>query len=96
MGDGASMATARGAAAPVAGFENLPDHPQEALAGCPARRLFRGGGAPLGDAGAGAVVLGCAGMAPVRARLEQDAGLAVIDPVQAAAAMALGLAGPPQ
>ncbi|WP_172328255.1 aspartate/glutamate racemase family protein [Mangrovicoccus sp. HB161399] len=49
----------------------------------------------LGDAGAGAVVLGCAGMAPVRARLEQDAGLAVIDPVQAAAAMALGLAGAP-
>lgn len=45
----------------------------------------------LGDLGAGAVVLGCAGMAPIRARLEADTGLAVVDPVVAAAAMALGI-----
>ncbi|MGR3804748.1 aspartate/glutamate racemase family protein [Marinibacterium profundimaris] len=50
-------------------------------------------GRELGEMGAGAVVLGCAGMAPVRARLEQEIGIKVIDPVQAAAAMALGLAG---
>ena len=50
-------------------------------------------GRELGDMGAGAVVLGCAGMAPVRARLERDIGIPVIDPVQAAASMALGLVG---
>ncbi|WP_339115602.1 aspartate/glutamate racemase family protein [Thioclava sp. GXIMD2076] len=44
----------------------------------------------LGAAGAGAIVLGCAGMAPIRARLERDTGLAIIDPVLAAAAIALG------
>jgi len=43
----------------------------------------------LGAMGAEAVVLGCAGMAPIRARLEADTGLAVIDPVTAAAGMAL-------
>ncbi|MBE9639987.1 aspartate/glutamate racemase family protein [Salipiger mangrovisoli] len=50
-------------------------------------------GRELAQKGAGAVVLGCAGMAPIRARLERDIGIAVIDPVQAAAAMALGLVG---
>lgn len=44
----------------------------------------------LGRMGAGAIVLGCAGMAPIRARLERDTGLAVIDPVMAAASIALG------
>ena len=44
----------------------------------------------LGAAGAGAIVLGCAGMAPIRARLERETGLAVIDPVMAAASIALG------
>ncbi|SLN27689.1 Asp/Glu/Hydantoin racemase [Aquimixticola soesokkakensis] len=43
----------------------------------------------LRDMGAGAVVLGCAGMAPIRAQLERDSGLAVIDPVVAGAALAL-------
>ncbi|ATI41378.1 Asp/Glu/hydantoin racemase [Pacificitalea manganoxidans] len=43
----------------------------------------------LGEMGAGAVVLGCAGMGPVRARLEADTGLAIIDPVTAAGGMAL-------
>ncbi len=47
-------------------------------------------GARLKAMGAGAVVLGCAGMAGHRARLEAELGLAVIDPTQAAVAMALG------
>ncbi|CAH2603880.1 Hydantoin racemase [Rhodovastum atsumiense] len=42
-------------------------------------------------AGAGAVVLGCAGMSGHRARLEQALGVPVIDPTQAAVATALGL-----
>ena len=50
-------------------------------------------GQDLRDRGAGAVVLGCAGMAPIRAQLQSDIGIKVIDPVQAGAAMALGLAG---
>lgn len=40
--------------------------------------------------GAEVVILGCAGMADYRARLEQDLGMAVIDPCQAGASMALG------
>ncbi|KAA2317224.1 Asp/Glu/hydantoin racemase [Pseudooceanicola sediminis] len=47
-------------------------------------------GRQLRALGAGAVVLGCAGMAPIRARLEAEIGVAVIDPVVAAAAMAMG------
>ena len=39
---------------------------------------------------AGAVVLGCAGMSGHRARLEAELGLPVIDPTQAAVALALG------
>lgn len=48
-------------------------------------------GQTLKERGAGALVLGCAGFAPRRAALEQALGIAVIDPVQAAAGMALGL-----
>ena len=51
--------------------------------------LAAAGRALLAD-GAGAVVLGCAGMARHRAGLEKALGVPVIDPVQAAAAMALG------
>lgn len=40
--------------------------------------------------GAGAIVLGCAGFSPRRAQLEREVGIAVIDPVVAAGAMALG------
>lgn len=40
---------------------------------------------------AGAVVLGCAGMSGHRARLEAELGLPVIDPTQAAVALALGI-----
>ncbi|WP_273524782.1 aspartate/glutamate racemase family protein [Rhodosalinus sediminis] len=52
-------------------------------------RLCEVGGA-LTRQGAGAVVLGCAGMALHRARLEAEVGVPVIDPTQAAVAMALG------
>lgn len=47
-------------------------------------------GRELVKMGAGAVVLGCAGFAPRRRQLEAELGVAVIDPVQAAAVMALG------
>jgi allantoin racemase len=47
-------------------------------------------GRKLKAMGAGVVVLGCAGMAGHRARLEAELGLAVIDPTQAAVAMAFG------
>jgi Asp/Glu/hydantoin racemase len=40
--------------------------------------------------GAGAIVMGCAGMARHRAPLEQALGVPVIDPTQAAVTMALG------
>lgn len=40
--------------------------------------------------GAGAVVLGCAGMARHRRRLQDDTGISIIDPVQAGAMRALG------
>ncbi len=41
------------------------------------------------DAGAGAVVLGCTGMAAHRAAVEAEVGVPVIEPCQAGAAMAL-------
>lgn len=44
----------------------------------------------LSAMGAGAIVLGCAGMSGHRARLEIELGLPVIDPTQAAVAIALG------
>lgn len=47
-------------------------------------------GAKLKAMGAGAVVLGCAGMSGHRMRLEAELGLAVIDPTRAAVAMAFG------
>lgn len=47
-------------------------------------------GIKLKAMGAGAVVLGCAGMSGHRARLEAELGVAVIDPTQAAVAMAFG------
>jgi Asp/Glu/hydantoin racemase len=42
------------------------------------------------DDGAGAIVMGCAGMARHRQALEEALGIPVIDPTQAAVAMALG------
>ncbi len=44
----------------------------------------------LRDDGANVVVMGCAGMAQYRVRVEQAAGIAVVEPTQAATAMALG------
>lgn len=52
-------------------------------------KLVEVGGALQSD-GAEALVLGCAGMAVHRAPLEEKLGLPVIDPTQAAVAMALG------
>jgi allantoin racemase len=40
--------------------------------------------------GAGAVIMGCAGMARLRRPLEDALGIPVIDPTQAAVTMALG------
>lgn len=47
-------------------------------------------GAQLKDDGAECLILGCAGMAKHRAPLETALGIPVIDPVQAATAIALG------
>lgn len=52
-------------------------------------RLVQVGG-DLKARGAGAVILGCAGMARHRAPLEEALGIAVIDPTQAAVGMAMG------
>jgi Asp/Glu/hydantoin racemase len=50
-------------------------------------------GAELRDAdGAAAIVLGCTGMAPHRARLEDELGRPVIDPVQVAVEAAIAVA----
>jgi Asp/Glu/hydantoin racemase len=40
--------------------------------------------------GADVIIMGCAGMARMRERLEQNLGVAVIEPVQAAVTMAIG------
>ncbi|UYV36410.1 aspartate/glutamate racemase family protein [Rhodobacteraceae bacterium D3-12] len=47
-------------------------------------------GAKLRAAGAGAIVLGCAGFSPRRRALEREIGIRVVDPVTAAATLALG------
>lgn len=47
-------------------------------------------GSDLKRQGAGAIILGCAGMARHRAGLETELNMPVIDPTQAAVAMALG------
>ena len=44
------------------------------------------------DHGAEVLILGCAGMADYRGRLEEAVGLPVVDPTQAAVAMAVGQA----
>lgn len=61
---------------------------QTAQGGAFARLVEVGG--QLVDDGADAIVLGCAGMALHRAPLERKLGVPVVDPVQAAVAMALG------
>lgn len=53
-------------------------------------RMREVGGALKNKHGAKAVIMGCAGMARYRARLEQALDLPVIDPTQAAVSIALG------
>jgi Asp/Glu/hydantoin racemase len=53
-------------------------------------RLIAVGRELRGEDGAGAIVMGCAGMARHRRALEEALGVPVIDPTQAAVAMALG------
>ncbi len=53
-------------------------------------RLLQVGGGLKERDGADVVILGCAGMARYRARLEAELGLPVVDPTQAAVTMALG------
>ena len=55
-----------------------------------ARAALIGAGRACATAGAGAVILGCTGMAHHRAAVEDAAGVPVIEPCQAAAAIALG------
>jgi Asp/Glu/hydantoin racemase len=47
-------------------------------------------GRQLAADGANAIVMGCAGMAQYRERVEQAAGVPVVEPTQAAVAMAIG------
>ena len=54
--------------------------------------LLQKAGSKLKSMGAGAIVLGCAGMSGHRTRLQRELGLPVIDPTQAAVAMAFGYA----
>jgi Asp/Glu/hydantoin racemase len=54
-----------------------------------AHRMIEVGKALAAD-GANAIVMGCAGMAQYRDRVEQAAGVPVVEPTQAAVAMAIG------
>lgn len=53
-------------------------------------RMIEAGRAMKDEDGAGAIVMGCAGMARHRRALERALGIPVIDPTQAAVTMALG------
>jgi allantoin racemase len=53
-------------------------------------KMIEVGRALMDEDGAGAIVMGCAGMARLRRPLEDALGIPVIDPTQAAVAMALG------
>jgi Asp/Glu/hydantoin racemase len=53
-------------------------------------KMIEVGRALKDEDGAGAIVMGCAGMARLRRPLEDALGIPVIDPTQAAVAMALG------
>jgi Asp/Glu/hydantoin racemase len=53
-------------------------------------RMIEVGRALKNENGAGAIVMGCAGMARHRAQVEDTLGIAVIDPTQAAVTMAIG------
>jgi allantoin racemase len=53
-------------------------------------KMIEVGRALKDEDGAGAIVMGCAGMARLRKPLEEALNIPVIDPTQAAATMALG------
>ena len=53
-------------------------------------KMIEVGRALKDEDGAGAIVMGCAGMARLRSQLEDALGIPVIDPTQAAATMAFG------
>jgi allantoin racemase len=53
-------------------------------------RMTRTGEALRDDYGADVVVMGCAGMAPYRKPLQDSLGIPVVEPTQAAVAMAIG------
>lgn len=53
-------------------------------------RLAEVGGELRDRHGADVIVMGCAGMAGYRARLQDTAGIPVVEPTQAAVAMAIG------
>ncbi len=53
------------------------------------KRMIRVGRRLRDDKGAGVIVMGCAGMARYRDLLEDDLGLPVVDPTQAAVGMAI-------
>lgn len=53
-------------------------------------RMVETGGQLRDDHGADVVVMGCGGMAPYRKRLQDALGISVVEPTQAAVAMAIG------
>ncbi|WP_299820394.1 aspartate/glutamate racemase family protein [uncultured Jannaschia sp.] len=79
-----------GIAARVAGERALNMSVDETARGRGTFDRLKAVGADLISDGAGALVLGCAGMAAHRAPLEGELGLPVIDPTQAAVAQAMG------
>ena len=58
-----------------------------------ARSALIASGRELAAAGAGAIILGCTGMAHHRAAISEAAGLPVIEPCQAGALLAIGAVG---
>ena len=84
------MINGMGLASRLAG-ERAVGLPVVALAdeGKTAHRMTEVGRALAAD-GANAIVMGCAGMAQYRERVEQAAGVPVVEPTQAAVSMAIG------
>jgi Asp/Glu/hydantoin racemase len=55
-----------------------------------AERLVEVGRELRDEDGADVLIMGCAGMAAHRARLKEELGIPVVEPTQAAVAMAIG------
>ena len=79
-----------GVSARVAGERAADLSVDDSARGAGALERLEAAGRGLVADGAEAIVLGCAGMATHRATLEARLGVPVVDPVQAAVAMALG------